>query len=164
MSGSQAATLSIVAPVFNEEENAEPLVEGIAEAARPIGRPFEIVIVDDGSSDATFQRLAALRERVPELVLIGLRRNYGQTLALQAGLDRACGDAIVTMDGDLQKRPPRHRRACWRPSSEGADVVSAAGASDRKDGLVLRKVPSWIANRLIRVVTAHAPSTTRAAR
>jgi glycosyltransferase involved in cell wall biosynthesis len=145
------ASLSVVVPVYNEEGNAAPLVRRIALAARPCGLPLQIVIVDDGSSDSTLSVLRDLCAEVPELEVVALRRNFGQTLALQAGFDRAHGDAIVTMDGDLQNDPndiPRLLAAL----EEGADVVSG-WRKERKDTLILRKVPSWIANRLIRLVT-----------
>jgi glycosyltransferase involved in cell wall biosynthesis len=145
------STLSVVVPVFNEEGNAQPLVRRIAEAVRPMGLPFEIVIVDDGSRDGTLALLRELVAEVPELIVVGLRRNFGQTLALQAGLDRAQGDAIVTMDGDLQNDPLDIPRLLER-LTQGADVVSG-WRKNRQDTLILRKVPSWVANRLIRLVT-----------
>ena len=144
-------TLSIVVPLFDEEGNAEPLVEGIVTAVRPLRIPFEVIVVDDGSRDSTLDVLRGLRTRFPEMVVVALRRNFGQTLALQAGLDQARGDALVTMDGDLQNDPtdiPRLLEAL----GDGADVVSG-WRKDRQDTLILRKVPSWIANRLIRGVT-----------
>ena len=149
--GFVASSLSVVVPVFDEEQNARPLVTGIARAVRPLGVPFEIVVVDDGSRDDTLRVLRELVPEVPELVVVALRRNTGQTLALQAGLDRARGDAVVTMDGDLQNDPediPRLLAAL----EAGADVASG-WRRDRQDTLFLRKVPSWIANRLIRLVT-----------
>lgn len=144
-------TLSVIIPVYNEAENAQPLVRGVVEAVRPLGLPFEIVVVDDGSRDATVELLQALLPEVPELVLLRLRRNFGQTLALQAGFDRARGDWIVTMDGDLQNDPADIPRLL-EEIERGADVVSG-WRRDRKDTLILRKLPSWIANRLIRLVT-----------
>jgi glycosyltransferase involved in cell wall biosynthesis len=147
----QPRSLSVVVPVYNEEGNAEPLVRRIAEATRPIGLPCEIVIVDDGSNDRTLEVLRGLCADVPELVVVALRRNFGQTLALQAGFDRARGDAIVTLDGDLQN-DPRDIPRLLEQLSAGADVVSG-WRKERKDTLILRKVPSWIANRLIRLVT-----------
>jgi hypothetical protein len=92
-----------------------------------------------------------LRESTPELVVMALRRNFGQTLALQAGFDRARGDVVVTMDGDLQNDPGDIPRLLERLEG-GADVVSG-WRRDRKDTFVMRKIPSWIANRLIRWVT-----------
>jgi glycosyltransferase involved in cell wall biosynthesis len=144
-------SLSIVVPVLNEQRNAEPLVRGIVEAVRPLGVPFEVVIVDDGSSDETLPVLRGLLDGTPELVVVALRRNFGQTLALQAGFDRARGDAIVTMDGDLQNDPGDIPRLL-EELSRGADVVSG-WRRDRRDTLILRKIPSWVANRLIRLVT-----------
>ncbi len=155
ISGSWAPrSLSVVAPVFNEEANAEPLVCGIAEAVRPLGLPFEVVVVDDGSRDGTLRVLRDLVARTPELVVVALRRNFGQTLALQAGLDRARGDAIVTMDGDLQN-DPRDIPRLLAALEHGADVVSG-WRKERQDAVLLRKIPSWIANRLIRLVTRVA--------
>jgi len=144
-------SMSIVAPVYNEETNVEPLVRGIAEAVRPLGLAFEIVIVDDGSDDGTLLALRGLMASTPELAVIALRKNFGQTLALQAGLDRARGDAIVTLDGDLQN-DPRDIPRLVAELSRGADVVSG-WRRRRQDTLILRKLPSWIANRLIRLVT-----------
>jgi glycosyltransferase involved in cell wall biosynthesis len=144
-------SFSVVVPVYNEEDNAAPLVQGIVAAVRPLAIPFEVVVVDDGSSDRTLAVLRSELDRVPELVVVALRRNFGQTLALQAGLDRARGEAIVTMDGDLQN-DPRDIPRLLEGLSQGADVVSG-WRRDRQDTLLLRKVPSWIANRLIRLVT-----------
>jgi glycosyltransferase involved in cell wall biosynthesis len=154
MTSWKAESLSVVVPVFDEEANAQPLVEGIANAVRPLGIPFEIVIVDDGSRDRTREVLRSLTATTPELVVVNLRRNFGQTLALQAGLDRARGRAIVTMDGDLQNDPTDIGRLLERLEG-GADVVSG-WRRQRQDTLVLRKVPSWIANRLVQVVTGIA--------
>ena len=154
MANWKAESLSVVVPVFDEEANARPLVEGIAAAVRPLGIPFEIVVVDDGSRDRTREVLRALTATTPELVVVNLRRNFGQTLALQAGLDRARGRAIVTMDGDLQNDPTDIARLLERLEG-GADVVSG-WRRQREDALVLRKVPSWIANRLVQLVTGIA--------
>jgi glycosyltransferase involved in cell wall biosynthesis len=147
----QRPELSIVIPVFEEEENVEPLVRGVCEAVRPLARPFEVVVVDDGSRDATLERLKTLLRAHPELVVVALRRNFGQTPALQAGFDRARGDIIVTMDGDLQNDPADIPLLIERIDA-GADVVSGWRV-DRQDTLVLRKLPSWIANRMIRWIT-----------
>ncbi len=144
-------SLSVVAPVFNEEANVQPLVRGIVEAVRPLGLPFEVIIIDDGSTDGTSGALQELVPDTPELVIVRLRRNFGQSPALQAGFDRARGDVIVTMDGDLQN-DPRDIPRLLGPLSRGADVVSG-WRKDRRDTLLLRKIPSWIANRLIRLVT-----------
>ena len=144
-------TVSVVIAVYEEEDNVLPLLDQTVAALRPLGRPFEVVFVDDGSGDATLERLRSRVADTPELVLVALRRNFGQTLALQAGLDRARGDIIVTMDGDLQNDPADIPRLLERVAA-GSDVVSG-WRKNRRDTLVLRKFPSWVANRLIRWVT-----------
>jgi glycosyltransferase involved in cell wall biosynthesis len=150
-SKTRAGTLSVVVPVFNEEGNAAPLVAGITAAVRPLDIPFELIVVDDGSSDGTSDVLRDLIAETPELVVVRLRRNFGQASALQAGFDRARGGIIVTLDGDLQNDPKDIPRLLERIEA-GADVVSGWRVN-RQDAMVLRKVPSWIANRLIRWVT-----------
>lgn len=144
-------SVSVVVPVFNEEDNVHPLLEGILAAMRSTGLRFEAIFVDDGSSDATAERLRERVVRTPELVLIRLGRNCGQSVALQAGFDRARGDAIVTLDGDLQNDPEDIPRLLER-IGEGADVVSGWRVK-RREPLWLRRIPSWVANRLIRLLT-----------
>jgi glycosyltransferase involved in cell wall biosynthesis len=143
--------ISVVVPVYNEQENARPLVEQICAALLPLGTPFELIAVDDGSQDGTLAALRSLLAAHPQLVVIALRRNFGQTLALQAGLDRARGDVIVTLDGDLQN-DPRDIPALLERIERGADVVSG-WRRQRHDTLLLRKIPSWIANRITRAIT-----------
>jgi hypothetical protein len=143
-------SLSVVVPVYDEEANVAPLVEGIVAAVRPLGIPFEVVVVDDGSRDGTAAALRAVVPRIPELVVLRLRRNFGQTAALQAGFDRARGEAVVTLDGDLQNDPrdiPRLLEALG-----DADVVSG-WRRRRQDDVLLRKLPSRLANALIRRLT-----------
>ena len=144
-------TLSVVVPVYNEVANAAPLVSGIVAAVRPLDIPFELIVVDDGSSDGTPDVLRELIETNPELVVIRLRRNFGQAPALQAGFDRARGDLIVTLDGDLQNDPRDIPRVLERLRA-GADVVSGWRVN-RQDAMLVRKIPSSLANRLIRWVT-----------
>ena len=144
-------SVSVVISVYNEEDNVVPLLEKTVEVMRLLGRPFEVIFVDDGSTDATLAHLLEASAANPELVLVKLRRNFGQTAALQAGFDRARGEIIVTMDGDLQNDPIDIPRLLDR-ISEGADVVSG-WRKNRQDTVVLRKFPSWVANRLIRFVT-----------
>lgn len=144
-------SLSVVVPVFNEEGNAKAQIVAITDAIRPLKIPFEIIAIDDGSRDATLANLKELLPLVPELVIIALRRNFGQTLALQAGFDRARGEVIVTLDGDLQN-DPRDIPRLLDEIGRGADVVSG-WRRERKDTLILRKIPSWLANGLIRVLT-----------
>jgi len=146
----QTVELSVTVPVYNEEENVRALVAGLAAVLRPLERSFELVVVDDGSSDETVSVLRGLLEDIPELRVVELSRNFGQTLALQAALDIARGEIIVTMDGDLQNDPADIPMLL--ENLDGADVVSG-WRRNRQDTLVLRKFPSWVANRLIRAVT-----------
>ena len=146
------STLSIVVPVFNEGMNVTPLVDAVKRAVRPLGLPFELIVVDDGSSDGTWAALRACAAETPELVAVRLARNFGQTLALQAGLDRSRGDAVVTMDGDLQNDPADIGRLL--EALTDADVVSG-WRRQRHDGW-LRRLPSRIANGLVGWLTGVA--------
>ena len=106
MSFNDSQSLSIVVPVYNEEDNVHPLVEQVHEAMQAYAHPWELIIVDDGSSDATWLRLKEARERFGDHVrAFELNRNFGQTAAMQAGLDHVRGELVVTMDGDLQNDP-----------------------------------------------------------
>jgi len=108
--------LSVVIPVYNEEENVEPLMREVDGVLSPLGRTYEIVAVDDGSKDATFMALRKIRCRLPPLKIVRLKRNFGQTAALAAGLAYANGDIIVLMDGDRQNDPADIPALieCWR--------------------------------------------------
>src|SRR5580765_7510918 len=97
--------LSVVIPVYNEEENVEPLMREVDGVLSPLGRTYEIVAVDDGSRDSTFAALRKMRCMLPPLKIVRLKRNFGQTAALAAGLAYANGDIIVLMDGDRQNDP-----------------------------------------------------------
>ncbi|MGC4025183.1 MAG: glycosyltransferase family 2 protein [Mesorhizobium sp.] len=149
----EAIELSVLAPVHNEEQNIEPLVDRICEALRDFGKPWELILVDDGSTDATLERAKALLGK-PGLALriIELQRNFGQAAGLQAGIDAARGRLIATLDGDLQNDP--HDIPAMIDMLEAQDLDMVCGwRKDRQDGLMLRLIPSWIANRLIRKVT-----------
>ena len=98
-------TLSVVVPLYNEEDSLRPLVEQLLGQLRPLGISFELVLVDDGSRDRTPVLLQELAGTIPELVAVLLRRNYGQTPAMAAGFDASRGPVIVTLDGDLQNDP-----------------------------------------------------------
>ena len=111
--------LSIVVPLYNEEESLPLLVERLLAVLRPLGRPFELVLVDDGSSDATAVVLRRLAAATPELVAVLLRRNYGQTPAMAAGFDASRGGVIVTLDGDLRTIRPISR-CCWSSSGKAS--------------------------------------------
>jgi glycosyltransferase involved in cell wall biosynthesis len=143
--------LSVVVPLFNEEESLPPLVERILNHVRPLAIPFELVLVDDGSRDRTATTLRALSRQVPELVAVLLRRNYGQTAAMAAGFDASCGEVIVTLDGDLQN-DPADIPLLLAKLDEGYDLVSG-WRQQRQDATISRLLPSLLANRLIARVT-----------
>ena len=142
--------LSIVIPAYNEEDNVRPLYESVMAAGAALGRDFEVIVVDDGSSDRTFERLAALAADDPRLRVIKLRRNYGQTPALAAGIDHARGEILVTMDADLQNDPADIGRLV-EALENGHDLV--VGWRRRRQDAWLRSWLSRIANRLIAKVT-----------
>jgi len=139
--------LSIVIPVYNEEENVEPLVQEIKSVVESLGKRYEIVIVDDGSQDRTFDVLARLHKREPHLRVVRLKRNFGQTAALAAGLAHCEGKIVVTMDGDGQN-DPADIPALLAELDKGNDLVNGWRFS-RQDSLISRRLPSRIANRLI---------------
>jgi glycosyltransferase involved in cell wall biosynthesis len=143
--------LSVVVPLFNEQESLEPLVERILSHVRPLGLSFELVLVDDGSRDRTPELLGQLAATVPELVAVRLRRNYGQTAAMAAGFDASCGEMIVTLDGDLQN-DPADIPLLLEKLNQGFDLVSG-WRHRRQDAALSRLLPSLLANRLIARVT-----------
>lgn len=143
--------LSVVVPLYNEEESLRPLYGAITQSVAPLGISFEIVFVDDGSRDATVRIADEIARSDPRVVLVKFRRNYGQTPAMAAGIAQASGDVIVTMDGDLQN-DPADIGALLRKIDEGYDIV-VGWRFDRQDKLVSRKIPSRIANALIAKVT-----------
>jgi glycosyltransferase involved in cell wall biosynthesis len=142
---------SVVIPVMNEEENVPHLHKAINDAMQAWGRSYEIVIVDDGSTDRTFPLLREIAQRDPNLHVVKFRRNFGQSAAMGAGFEYARGDVVVTMDGDLQN-DPQDIPMVVAELEKGYDVVSG-WRKNRKDKLIIRKVPSKIANRLIRKTT-----------
>ena len=143
--------LSVVIPVYNEEENVEPLIVEIEAALAPLGKSYEIVIVDDGSKDATFAKLRSIHERLGQLKVVRLKRNFGQTAALAAGLARARGAVVILMDGDGQN-DPADIPALLRKLDEGNDLV-AGWRHNRQDPFLNRRLPSMIANQLISFTT-----------
>lgn len=143
--------VSIVVPLYNEEESLRPLYAAITHAVAPLGISFEIIFVDDGSRDATVSIADEIARSDPRVCLVKFRRNYGQTPAMAAGIAQASGDVIVTMDGDLQN-DPTDIGALLRKIDEGYDIV-VGWRFDRQDKLVSRKIPSRIANKLIAKVT-----------
>ena len=143
--------LSVVVPLYNEEESLPHLVQQLLDALRPSGERFELVLVNDGSSDSSASVLQRLSAEVPELVAVLLRKNYGQTAAMAAGFDVAQGDVIVSLDGDLQNDPADIAMLLAK-LREGYDLVSG-WRHQRQDAALQRKLPSRIANRLIGRVT-----------
>ncbi|MFP5223824.1 MAG: glycosyltransferase family 2 protein [Acidobacteriota bacterium] len=144
-------SLSIIIPVYNEEDNVLPLHQKITEALDSMGQPYEVIIVDDGSTDNTAQRLKELAKSDNRLKVIHLRRNFGQTPAMMAGIDAATGDILIPMDGDLQNDPHDIPKLLAK-LAEGYDVVSG-WRKDRQDHPLKRNLPSRMANRLISFIS-----------
>lgn len=144
-------SVSIIVPIFDELDNIQPLYEQLAPVLPQLAQPCEMVFVDDGSKDGSAQRLDELARRDPRVKIVRLRRNYGQTAAMQAGIQHATGDSIVTLDGDLQNEP-QDIPMMVRKLEEGFDLVHG-WRKERRDSLITRKIPSRIANWLISRVT-----------
>jgi glycosyltransferase involved in cell wall biosynthesis len=139
--------LSVVIPVYNEEENVEPLIAEVASVMERIGQSYEIVVVDDGSRDNTFLALARLHCSEHHLSVVRLKRNFGQTAAIAAGLAHAEGEVVVLMDGDAQN-DPADIPALLAELDRGNDLVCGWRFS-RRDPFLKRQLPSMIANKLI---------------
>jgi glycosyltransferase involved in cell wall biosynthesis len=140
-------------PIYNEVDNVLPLVTQVQAAMTASPWPWQLILVDDGSRDGTTARIREAVARSPEhLTGVILRRNFGQTAAMQAGIDVASGTIIATMDGDLQNNPHDIVRMVRRLLEEDLDLL-VGWRRERQDNLWLRKVPSWLANRLIVAVT-----------
>jgi glycosyltransferase involved in cell wall biosynthesis len=147
----QHPRLSVIVPFFNEEESIRPLYAAIVRAVEPLGISFEMVFVDDGSSDATARVASELAAADGRVRFVKFRRNYGQTPAMAAGIEHATGEILITMDGDLQN-DPADIRLFLDKMAEGYDIV-VGWRFNRQDKLVSRKIPSRIANRIIGKVT-----------
>ena len=143
--------LSVIVPLYNEEENIDPLFSAITEALSETGLDYEVLFVDDGSGDSTFERAAQIARGSGRLRVVRLRRNYGQTAAMAAGIEAARGAVLITMDGDLQNDPADIPRFLEK-INEGFDIV-VGWRHDRKDRLISRKIPSRVANWMIGKVT-----------
>src|SRR3954453_17257273 len=147
--------LSVLVPVFNEAQNVDPLHGELDAVLRPSGLRYELIFVDDGSTDGTAARLRAIQDRDPEHVRVAfLRRNCGQTAALSAALDLARGEVLVPMDGDRQNDPADIPRLL-ETLAQGHDVVSGWGRNGQ-DAMLSRKIPSRIANRLVARISGVA--------
>ncbi|MEI7769246.1 MAG: glycosyltransferase family 2 protein, partial [Chloroflexales bacterium] len=151
LAGGVSPSLSIVVPIYNEEDSIPHLYIKLTTALARYGHAYEILAVDDGSRDGSFALLSELAAGDPRLRVVRFRRNFGQTAAFAAGFDRARGDYIVTIDADLQNDPDDIPMLLAR-AGEGFDVVSGWRAR-RQDAFINRKLPSMIANRLISWVT-----------
>src|SRR5207249_5918126 len=139
--------VSVFLPVFNEEPNLRPLHEKLDRALRQLGRTAEIIYVDDGSSDGSLSVLREIAASDSRVRVIALRRNYGQTPAMAAGIHAARGRVLIPMDADMQNDPADIGRLLDK-LDEGFDVVSG-WRKNRQDKLFTRKIPSMIANRVI---------------
>lgn len=143
-------TVSIVVPVYNEEESVPILYKAIKDVMDDAGVQYEIIFIDDGSADNTFSVLSSIQKNDNNVVVISFRRNFGQTAAMAAGFDYARGEIIVTMDADLQNDPKDIPRLLEK--AKEYDVVSG-WRKNRKDPFFSRRLPSMIANYLISKVT-----------
>ena len=139
--------LSIVVPVYNEEENLRPLLTEITAALKEEPIRYEVIFIDDGSRDSSFAVMETLHREDNRVVAIQFRRNHGQTAAFAAGFDQARGRYILTMDADRQN-DPADIPAMLKKLAEGYDVVNG-WRENRQDAFLMRKLPSYIANRLI---------------
>ena len=143
-------TVSMVIPLFNEEDNVETLHERLTHVFTRLGVEYEVIYVDDGSTDRTLPLLEEIQQRDPKVVALSLRRNFGQTAAFAAGFDFARGDVVITMDGDLQNDPDDIPQ--FLELIKDNDLVSG-WRKKRKDHLFSRRLPSILANWLISKVT-----------
>ena len=151
MRGTRAVLLSVIIPVFNEQDNIPLLHASISRVLKEQQYNYEVIYVDDGSTDESFTQLSSLASSDPHVHVVKLRRNFGQTAAISAGVHYSTGEILVFMDGDLQNDPVDIPRMLAK-LDEGYDVVSG-WRKNRKDAQLSRKLPSWLANRLISKVS-----------
>ncbi len=143
--------ISVIIPVYNEAPNLNPLVAQLFEVMRSMDETFEVILVDDGSMDNSRETLMGMKGNFPELKVVFLRRNFGQSAAMTAGFDYAQGEIVITMDGDLQNDPKNIPQLIDK-LAEGYDLVNG-WRKDRHDAFISRRLPSIIANRLIGMTT-----------
>jgi len=143
--------ISVVIPFLNEELNLPALCEELKEHLDPLGKEYEVLFVDDGSTDNGVQALEAFRQKMPQIKVVSFRRNFGQTAAMVAGLDYSQGDVVVTLDADRQN-DPADIPSMLAKIDEGYDMV-CGWRHDRQDTYISRKLPSMLANRLISTIT-----------
>jgi glycosyltransferase involved in cell wall biosynthesis len=139
--------LSVIVPVFNEIDNLDPLLDALLAVLVREDYRFEVVFVNDGSTDGSAEKLDAIAEREPRCKVVHFRRNFGQTAAMMAGLDYSTGDIVVPIDADMQNDPADIPKLLER-LDEGYDLVSG-WRQNRKDAKLTRNLPSWVANKLI---------------
>jgi glycosyltransferase involved in cell wall biosynthesis len=151
VAGPIAPDLSVVVPVFNEEDNVNTLYTKIIEAVSLLGKSFEIIFIDDGSSDNSYKHLEKIARTDERVKVIRFARNFGQTAGLAAGIDYASGEVIIPMDADLQN-DPADIKLLLDKLDEGFDVVSG-WRKNRQDEFITRLIPSWLANKLISVIS-----------
>lgn len=151
MNTEQRLDLSLVIPVYNEAENLEELFNEISHSCQKLGKAYEIVFIDDGSTDESPDLLKKIQASDPKVKIIRLRKNFGQTAALSAGFDHARGDVIITLDADLQN-DPKDFSLLLDKIQEGHDIVSG-WRFKRRDNLLTRRLPSAMANWLISFIT-----------
>jgi glycosyltransferase involved in cell wall biosynthesis len=149
--GRTPVRLSVIVPFYNESENICRMHKAIVQSIEPLGVPFEMVFVDDGSKDDTLNLATELAKTDARVRVVKFRRNFGQTPAMAAGIEHARGDILITMDGDLQNDPGDIEHFLAK-MDEGYDIV-VGWRFNRKDKLISRKIPSRIANRLIGKIT-----------
>jgi len=143
--------ISVVVPFYNEEDNVEELHTKLTRVVREQDKSYEMIFIDDGSTDGTSAILTKLFAQDESMKVIKLRKNFGQTAALQAGFDYAQGEIIISMDGDLQ-HDPEDIPIFLEKMKEGYDIVSG-WRKKRKDHFLLRRFPSWVANRIMRMLS-----------
>lgn len=143
--------LSVVIPLYNEEDNIPPLYEQLSVALDELGLDYEVIVIDDGSKDDSFNRLKAIHEQDSRWQIISFRRNFGQTAGMAAGFEASRGQTVVTIDADLQN-DPRDIGKLLDKKAEGYDIVSGWRV-DRKEPFLSRRLPSQTANRLISTIT-----------
>jgi glycosyltransferase involved in cell wall biosynthesis len=142
-----ATDISIVIPVYNEEENIEHLYERLKLSLDKMGKSYEVILIDDGSLDRSYKKLREIHEKDRNFKIIRFRRNFGQTQAMSAGFDHSRGNIVITLDADLQN-DPSDIPEILKKMNEGYDIVSG-WRKDRKDKMISRRLPSRVANRMI---------------
>ena len=154
MSAELQPEISIVIPLLNESENIEPLYSELSQALNLLGKTYEVIVIDDGSSDGSFDRLKKIHERDGRWRVIRFRRNFGQAAAFSAGFAAARGNYVITIDADLQN-DPRDIKSLLEKADEGYDIVSGWRVN-RKEPFLSRRLPSMLANSLISKVVGVA--------